>query len=198
MDTTYTIKTSRLILRALNENDYDIWKEAHLTMLAPKNKWDVANSQFTNFSKSDFKKILRVNSLNRKNESFIDYAIIDKKTKKYIGRVSLMNCIRSVTQSSFIGYVLFNNYWGHGFAAEAMNGLFQLAFKKHKLHRVVAGIEPENLRSIKFAKKLGMRKEGVSKRVVLLRGQWRDLVQFALTSDDLNIKWKGQITQRRT
>jgi RimJ/RimL family protein N-acetyltransferase len=198
MDITYTIKTSRLILRALNENDYDIWKEAHLSMLAPKNKWDVANSQFTNFSQSDFKKILRVNSLNRKNESFIDYAIIDKKTKKYIGRVSLMNCIRSVTQSSFIGYVLFNNYWGQGFAAEAMSGLFQLAFTKHKLHRVVAGIEPENLRSIKFAKKLGMRREGVSKRVVLLRGQWRDLVQFALTSDDLNIKWKGQITQRRT
>ena len=198
MNKTNSTRTKRLIIRTLNENDYEMWKEAHSLMLKPMNKWDVANKENTNLKKSDFKKMLKQNIKHRNEESFIDYAVIDKKTNKYIGRVSLMNIIRSVTQSAFIGYILFNNYWGQGYAEEAVNGLINLAFKKHNLHRVVAGIEPQNKRSLKLAKKLGMRKEGISKKVVLLRGEWQDLVQFALTCEDRKMKWKGQVKLRRT
>jgi ribosomal-protein-alanine N-acetyltransferase len=108
-----------------------------------------------------------------------------------------MNFVRSVTQSSFIGYALFNKYWGFGYAEESVNALIEIAFRDHKLHRVVAGIEPDNKRSIKLAKKLGFRKEGISKRVVLLRGKWQDLIQFALTTEDKNIKWSGQVEIRK-
>lgn len=197
MENIFSIRTKRLIIRPLEEKDYELWKEAHLSMLPPKNKWDYANKKTNNLKKSDFKKVLNQNSKNRKNESFIDYAIFDKKTHKYIGRVSLMSLIRSITQSAFVGYVLFNNYWGRGYAEEAVNGLIKLAFTKHNLHRVVAGIEPDNKRSLKLAKKLGMRREGISKKIVMLRGEWQDLVQYVLLSEDRNIKWKGQISIRK-
>lgn len=198
MENIYIAKTKRLIIRPLIEKDYEIWNEAYLSQLPPKNKFDVANKERNNLKKSDFKKLLSQNKKNRKIDSFFDYAVIEKNTNKFIGRVSLMNVTRSVTQSAFLGYVLFNNFWGMGYAEEAVNGLIQLAFTKHGLHRVVAGIEPDNKRSQKLAKKLGMRKEGTSKNIVLLRGEWRDLVQFALTCEDRKIKWKGKTSVRRT
>lgn len=197
VDTTYSIKTKRLIIRPLNEHDYEIWKEAYTSMLPPKNIYDTANRKKFNLKKSDFKKLLAQNVKYRKTEEFLDYAVIDKKTGKFIGRVSLMNVVRSVTQSAFLGYGLFNNYWGQGYAEEAVNGFIKLAFTKYKLHRVVAGIEPKNKLSIKLAKKLGMRREGLSKNIILLRGQWLDLVQYALTCEDRKIKWKGEVSVRK-
>lgn len=196
MESIFLIATKRLTIRPLNENDYDIWKEAYLSMLLPMSKWDIANKKTNSLKKSDFKKMLKQNIKNRKSETFFDYAVIDKKTNKFIGRVSLMNLVRSVTQSAFVGYALFNNYWGNGYAEEAVNGLITLAFTKHHLHRVVAGIEPDNKPSIRLAKKLGMRKEGVSKNIVLLRGEWQDLIQYALTCEDRKIRWKGQVQVR--
>lgn len=191
-------KTRRLVIRPLNDGDYFLWKKAHEEMLEPQNSWDVANKSVKDLSKKYFLQMIRQNKERRKSEEFFDYAVIDKKTKKYIGRVSLMNFVRSVTQSAFIGYVLFNNYWGQGYAFEAVDGLVKLALTKHKLHRVVAGIEPKNRRSLKLAKKLGMRKEGISKKVVLLRGEWQDLVQFALTCEDKKMKWTGAVQNRKT
>ncbi|MDO9182370.1 MAG: GNAT family protein [Bacteriovorax sp.] len=184
MEKTYSIKTKRLIIRPLNETDYEMWKDAYISMLPPQNKWDQANSKPTSLKKSDFKKILTANKKNRKNESNVDYAIIDRKSKKYIGRVGFMSFIRSITQSAFLGYSLFNNHWGKGYAEEAVGAAIEIAFTKHKLHRVQAGIEADNKRSLRLAKKLKMRREGVAKNVVKLRGEWRDLVQFALTCED--------------
>lgn len=40
-----------------------------------------------------------------------------------------------------------------------------------------------------------MRKEGLSKRVVFIRNEWQDLVQFAITSEEVKIKWKAKSTR---
>lgn len=95
-----------------------------------------------------------------------------------------------------MGYALFNRYWGFGYAEEAVTALIDIAFNDHKLHRIVAGIESENKKSIKFAKKLGFRKEGIARRVVLLRGEWQDLTQYALTTEDKKMEWTGQVQVR--
>lgn len=190
--------TKRLIVRPMQKSDYLQWKLAYTTMLSKKNKWDSSlNREESQLTKSIFFKLLEDQKIKRQREEFCDYAIFLKSNGNFIGRVSLMNFVRSVTQSSFIGYALFNRYWGQGYAEEAVNALIDIAFKDYKLHRVVAGIEPDNKRSIRLAKKLGFRKEGLSKRVVLLRDEWQDLVQFALTTEDKKIKWTGQTQLRK-
>ena len=136
---------------------------------------------------------LKYQSDQRKTENFCDYAIFHKKTGEYIGMLCLMNFVRSLTQSAFVGYSLFNQYWGMGYASEALLALIDIAFKDHKLHRIVAGIEPGNKKSIQLVKKIGFRNEGVSKKIVLLRDQWQDLIQFALTCEDIGIKWQGSV-----
>ncbi|MGZ3772564.1 MAG: GNAT family N-acetyltransferase [Pseudobdellovibrionaceae bacterium] len=192
-------KTKRLQIRPLAEDDYQAWRNAYTSILPQRNKWDRATNRTSGeLSKTKFRALLKEQALKRKTEEFCDYAVFLDKTGEYIGRVSLMNFGRSITQSAFVGYALFNPYWGKGYAEEAVHALINIAFKEHKLHRVVAGIEPDNKRSIKLAIKLNFRKEGIARRVVLLRGEWQDLVQYALTSEDLKIKWSGKIGQRKT
>lgn len=55
----------------------------------------------------------------RENEEFCDYGIF-LKSGELIGQIALMNFVRSVTQSSFLGYRIFNHYWGNGCAQEAI------------------------------------------------------------------------------
>lgn len=191
-------KTRRLEIRKLNLSDFDSWRKAYTSILPQKNKWDrAANRSSDQLTQAKFKSLLKDQELKRKKEEFCDYGIFIVKTGEFIGRVSLMSFVRSITQSSFIGYSLFNPYWGKGYAEEAVRAMIDIAFKDHGLHRVAAGIEPDNKRSIKLAKKLNFRKEGVSKRVVLLRDEWQDLVQYALTTEDLKIKWSGKINLRK-
>jgi len=194
----YFRKTKRLTIRSLNKNDYNAWKKAYTTILPQKNFWDrTTNRPLIELTKSKFNALLKEQSQKRKTEEFCDYGIFLNNSGEYIGRISLMNFVRSVTQSSFVGYTLFNPHWGRGYAEEALKAIVDIAFKDHKLHRIVAGIEPQNKRSHKLVKKLKFRKEGTSKKVVFLRGAWQDLVQYALTTEDVNLKWLGKIKVRK-
>lgn len=69
--------------------------------------------------------------------------------------------------------------------------IIDIAFRDVKLHRVEAGIEPTNRRSILLARSIGLRKEGLKKRAVFLRGMWNDLVMYSATCEDFGYKWQG-------
>lgn len=107
-----------------------------------------------------------------------------------------MEVTRGVSQTCFLGYYLYNNYWGRGWAKEAVKAALDIGFKDLKLHRIEAGIEPSNRRSLKLARSLKMRREGVKKRAIHLRGEWVDLVMYTLTTEDIGLKFKGKIGPR--
>jgi len=114
-------QTKRLQVRPLSENDYSSWQRAYSNMRARKNEWDNAtNRPATELTKAKYKSLLKDQTTKRKKEEFCDYGVFLNATGEYIGRVSLMNFVRSVTQSSFLGYALFNPYWGQGYAEEAV------------------------------------------------------------------------------
>ena len=181
----YSAETKRLIIRPMIRSDYPRWKEAYEEMLPPQNKWDTANRNHLG-AKEEFNRLLKRFQLERKTETFFDYLVIDKKSQKIVGRYSLMNFVRSITQSGIIGYSLFNQHWGAGYGKEALEALIALGFKKHKLRRLIAGIEPENKRSKALAKKCGLYREGLCKELVFLRNSWQDLEQFVI----INKKFK--------
>ena len=56
------------------------------------------------------------------------------------------------------------------------------AFKKLKLHRLEANIQPENKASIALAKACGFKKEGFSPKFIKKGGQWKDHERWALLS----------------
>lgn len=190
--------TKRLTIRPLKKSDYVAWKNAYSNMLPQQNKFDTSvNRPIKELSQVKFKNVLKQNSSKRRNEDYCDYGVFLKNQNVLIGRFGLGHFIRSLTQSSFVGYALFNRYWKQGYAQEALHALIEIAFHDHKLHRVVAGIEIDNKKSIQLVKKLGFRKEGIAKKVVFLRDEWQDLVQYALTTDDLGLKWHGKTEVRK-
>lgn len=184
------LNSKKIILKVLDKNDYEAWRDAYQTQLGPINKWDRAHRK-QDVSKKKFNELLLAQKKNRQSERNYEYAVFRNDTKELIGSVMAMDVVRGITQSAVLGYTLFNRHWGQGFASEALRVFFKIAFTDLKLHRLQAGIEPHNKRSIKVAKSLSMRREGVSKKIVFIRGEWQDLVQFAITAEEVGLQWKG-------
>ncbi|MFB9137608.1 GNAT family N-acetyltransferase [Vibrio olivae] len=59
-----------------------------------------------------------------------------------------------------VGYRLLPEFWGKGMAYQALRQVMDFAFVTLKLSHVFAQIDPNNLRSIQLAKRLGMGFEG--------------------------------------
>ena len=55
-----------------------------------------------------------------------------------------------------IGWHLNPDYWGHGYATEAGAGAIELGFGPRALDRVVAVVDPDNVRSLAVCRRLGM------------------------------------------
>ena len=65
-----------------------------------------------------------------------------------------------------IGWAFSPSYAGRGFATEAATALVDLAFSHYPLHRLIAHLDPRNLRSAALCERLGMTHEA------LLRKDW--------------------------
>ena len=58
--------------------------------------------------------------------------------------------------------------------------IVNFAFKKLRLHRLEANIQPENKASIALAKTCGFMKEGFSPKFIKKGGKWKDHERWAL------------------
>ncbi|HEY7450984.1 MAG TPA: GNAT family N-acetyltransferase [Candidatus Limnocylindria bacterium] len=72
-----------------------------------------------------------------------------------------------------IGYELRPEFWGKGYATEAVRAMFDWAAAEHGVTRFRAGIAPDNQRSMNVVTRLGMRRVGA---------QWDD-------GDGLELLW---------
>ena len=58
-----------------------------------------------------------------------------------------------------VGYRLAQKYWGQGLATEAAQAVIQYGRERFNFQRFICLIDPENIRSIRVATKLGMKRE---------------------------------------
>lgn len=184
-------KTKNLIIRPLNLSDYAAWCDSFSSMSAPQNKWDRKNKEKSELTKSNFRKIIKSQQQLRSSDKFYDLAVFEKKSGKLIGTVAAMDVLRGLGQTAYLGYFIHNHFWGKGYGKEAVIAMINIAFKDIKLHRIEAGIEPSNRRSIMLARSIGLRKEGLKKRAVYLRQSWIDLVMYSATCEEFGFKWRG-------
>ncbi len=75
-------------------------------------------------------------------------------------------------------------YWGKGYATEVSKMLIETGFEVLKLHKVEAGADTENAASINVLEKSGMVREGLRRKILPIRGEWRDGYLYAITEDD--------------
>ena len=84
----------------------------------------------------------------------------------------------------FLGYWLAASHTGRGYAAIGLRLLLDHAFRRLRLNRLEANIQPENERSIALVSRVGFRKEGFSPRYLEIGGAWRDHERWAITRDE--------------
>ena len=83
-----------------------------------------------------------------------------------------------------IYYKLLPEYWGKGYATEVAKNLILAGFDKFQLHKVEAGVATDNERSIRVLEKVGMTREGLRRKILPIRGAWKDNFHYAILEDD--------------
>jgi [ribosomal protein S5]-alanine N-acetyltransferase len=87
-------------------------------------------------------------------------------------------------RNAYLGYSAFAPFEGQGYMTEGLRLVLREAFGPIDLHRVEANIQPENVRSIALAERVGFRREGFSPRYLKIGGRWKDHVRYAILAED--------------
>ena len=87
------------------------------------------------------------------------YALVYKPNQEFIGYCGFF--IQPIEQRKEveIGYRLAKKYWGQGLGTEAAKAVLEYGQQRFNFKRFVCLIDPENVRSIRVAQKLGMKLE---------------------------------------
>ena len=110
-----------------------------------------------------------------------------------VGTINLGEIVRFNLQCATVGYNAFLPHAGCGYMTEGLQLVLKHAFGSLKLHRVEAGIQPENVRSIALVKRCGFECEGLSRRLVKVGGRWRDHERWSILKED----WQAQRRRKR-
>ena len=101
-----------------------------------------------------------------------------------MGAVALNAIARGVLQSACLGYWIGEPYQRRGYMSAGVELALRHAFRKLRLHRLEANIQPENRRSIALVRRLGFRKEGLSPRYLKIAGRWKDHERWAILAEE--------------
>lgn len=174
-----TLLTNRLLIRDLNWNDLNFIHSLHsipsvqeyATLTIPKSLAE-SKEYLENY-------IVEQQSSSRKEYGFC-ISLIDHQP---IGLIGLSNN-SSKFRKAELWFKLAPEYWGKGYTTEAANMILKLGFEELALHRIEAGVDTENLASIKILEKIGMRREGLRRKILPIRGQWKDNFHYAILEED--------------
>jgi len=111
------------------------------------------------------------------------------------GQLTVGSIVRGSNRSALIGYWIDQKFAGRGIVPTALAMAVDHSFRVVGLHRVEAGIQPENHASRRVMEKLGFHEEGLRRGSVHINGAWRDLLCYAITAEDaqdgLLARWRG-------
>lgn len=80
-----------------------------------------------------------------------------------------------------IGFILHPDWWGRGFAREAVAAVIRRAFEVHQLELIYADVDPRNERSLRLLKGLDFKEVGRAEETWNVGGRWCDSVYLRLT-----------------
>lgn len=115
--------------------------------------------------------------------SSYNWTISLKRNSEFIGMAGL-----TLANNKFkLGEIYFEilpSFWGNGYATEVSKTLIALGFDKFSLHKIEAGVATENIASIRVLEKSGMIREGRRRKLLPIRGEWKDNFHYAIVEDD--------------
>ncbi len=160
-------------LRLLKGHDCQVFVEAVARSVALHSPWVAPPA-----TASEFEKYLAPTG-----QECFKYGIWSND-EQLAGVVNVNAIIRGAFQNGSLGFYAFEGFQRRGYLSLGLTRCIELAFREHGLHRLEANIQPGNDASLRLISRLGFRSEGVAKRLLNVRGVWRDHERFALTVDE--------------
>ena len=107
-------------------------------------------------------RLMRQRQSAKKGRHFI-FAAFNKKTGAFIGQIDIFTLNEQLRWGN-IGYHIQNQFFGQGYATEAVRLGLRLAFRELGYHRLEAAMELDNKPSRRVAEKAGMTYEGIRRK----------------------------------
>ena len=155
MDLPNQIETKRLILRLINQDDFDIFSDIVKDDDVSNNLEFVLKNKPEKSIKSLFQTI--ITSFSSK-DPIIALIVITKEDGNRIGSCGLIPLECGNEAECF--YALLPEYRGSGFAIEAMKKLIEYGFSKLNLFKIIAHLNPNKSPLWKVAERVGMKYMG--------------------------------------
>jgi len=176
----------RVVLRTLNEADYDGWVEVRRRCGEWLLKWEPRSAHAPHLpdDQRSFTSRCAIRERERQMGTGYGFGIFFKN--RFVGEITLSSIQRGPLQSAFIGYWIDEAVAGQGLMPEAVVTLLQYAFESLRLHRIEINIIPRNASSRRVVEKLGIRFEGIAERYLEIDGAWEDHARYAITAEEWN------------
>lgn len=174
------ITSERLILKEISWDDLE---DIHHLHSSPE--VDEFNTLGIPKDMHETKELIRpeIENKGKNPQKSFTWKIILKEPEIFIGLAGLtLSCDKF--RLGEIYYKLHPDHWGKGYATEVSKALIKSGFEDFKLHKVEAGVATDNLKSIRVLEKSGMTREGMRRKILPIRGEWKDNYHYAIVEDD--------------
>ena len=108
------------------------------------------------------------------------YLVVLRDSGDLVGVVNVSEIVGGAFRSGYLGYYAFAPHAQRGLMSEGLALVIADVFRRLRLHRLEANIQPANRRSIRLVRRLGFRREGYSPRYLKVGGRWRDHERWAI------------------
>ena len=169
---------TRIYFRALEPDDY----KTSIKWRNDDEIWGMVGSPKYFVSEAYEKKWVEDTIFNSRD---IKLAVCIKDSNTYIGNVyatdiDMIN--RSCTTGVLVGE---HEYWGKGYASEAMKLLLDYVFNERNLNRAQALVLDSNAASLKMHQKVGYKIEGTLRQSVYKNGKYQDMIVLSILKEEL-------------
>ena len=124
-----------------------------------------------------------MNKQSNENRTDFELAIVLKNDNKLIGGCRIN---KETSIMAHIGYMLNQDYWGHGYATEVAKALVAYGFTEMDVHRIYATCVPENTASWRVLEKAGLVREGRLRESMMSQGNYCDAYVFGILKHEWN------------
>jgi [ribosomal protein S5]-alanine N-acetyltransferase len=190
-----TLLDKPVVLRPARLADAHAWREIRIRNAAWLRPWEATEPEKSLYQSSlgTYLHMLAGAYRERLQRRGLSWVIVFGD--ELAGQLTVGSIVRGSNRSALIGYWIDQKFAGRGIVPTALAMAVDHSFKVVGLHRLEAGIQPENHASRRVMEKLGFHEEGLRRGLVHINGAWRDHLCYALTAeevqDGLLARWRN-------
>ena len=178
------LKTARLNIRELDLEDLN---NVHQLHSLPET--DEFNTLGIPETIRETEKLLTewINEKGRQPRKVYVFAIDLNDGGQFIGLIAI-KLGKEKYKTAEVWFKVHKDFWRKGYTTEALMALLDFGFNQLALHRIEADCAVDNIASGRVLEKVGMTREGMKRKILPIRGEWKDNYFYAILEDDFNGK----------